>query len=252
MSILFFLANKTLRFYNLIDNVTVAFMAERIYKMITIKDISKKYGKHVILQNISFDINPGDCVGIVGANGSGKTTLLSIICGVIKADSGKVLKDEQPFKLNKDTGYVPQENPLIPELTAFDNLRLWFHGSKDELKKEIESGMISFLGINDFINKPISKLSGGMKKRLSIAIALIDKPTLLVMDEPSAALDIPGKHQIKQYMDYYTKQLKGSILIASHDENELKVCNKLLLLKNHQLTPLDTDIKLMESLIENE
>ena len=77
MSILFFLANKTLRFYNLIDNVTVTFMTERIYKMITIKDISKKYGKHVILQNISFDINPGDCVGIVGANGSGKTTLLS-------------------------------------------------------------------------------------------------------------------------------------------------------------------------------
>ena len=88
-------------------------------------------------------------------------------------------------------------------------------------------------------------MSGGMKKRLSIAIALLNKPKLLMMDEPSAALDIKCRHTIKEYINYYIKELDGTVLLASHDENELKICNKLFLLNNGKLKQIEyDDIKL--------
>lgn len=216
--------------------------------MIEIKNISKKYGKHRILDNISFTINEGECIGIVGANGSGKTTLLSIISGIIKADKGDILADgkiisNSPKSISGHISYVPQENPLINELTAMDNLRLWYSGSKKELEHELENGVLSLLGINEFKGRTVSKLSGGMKKRLSIGIALLEKPSLLIMDEPSAALDLTGKFRIKDYMRQYTTQMKGSILVVSHDQNELSVCDKLFLLKDGQLIQIDSNLK---------
>ena len=216
--------------------------------MIEIKDLCKKYGKNPVLNNINLSVQQGDCIGIIGANGSGKTTLLSIICGIIKADSGKIfldgkLLDSSLKSLNKYISYVPQENPLINELSAIDNLRLWYKGSKKELKIELENGILNVLGINEFANKPVSKMSGGMKKRLSIGISLLQKPSLLVMDEPSAALDISGKFDIRNYMKYYTLKLHSSIIVVSHDQNELSICNKLFLLKNGSLIQINSKMK---------
>lgn len=216
--------------------------------MIEIKEISKRYGRHRILENISFQIDKGECIGIVGANGSGKTTLLSIISGIMKADKGEILADgkvisNSPKNIAKYISYVPQDNPLINELTALDNLRLWYSGSKKELKNEVENGILKFLGINEFTDKTVSKMSGGMKKRLSIGIALLEKPSLLIMDEPSAALDLAGKYRIKDYMKQYTSKMNGSILVVSHDQNELSVCSKLFLLKDGHLNRIDAALE---------
>lgn len=209
--------------------------------MIEIKDISKKYGKHIVLDKVNMKIEKGQCVGIVGANGCGKTTLLSIISGMNKADSGSIYRDGDEVsatnkKLSSYISYVPQENPLISELSAMDNLRLWYKGSKKELNKELESGILKFLGIDEYSDKIVSKMSGGMKKRLSIGIALLGHPELLIMDEPSAALDISGKYKIKTYMREFTKKYNGSILVVSHDQNELSICDKLYILKDGKLT----------------
>lgn len=213
--------------------------------MIEIKKINKSFGSHVVLKDVSFNIEAGDCIGIVGANGSGKTTLLSIICGLQTAKSGSILVDGKEVSgkdLSSYISYVPQENPLIEELSAMDNLRLWYKGSKAGLTKELNDGILKVLGINNFIDKPVSKMSGGMKKRLSIGIALLEKPSLLIMDEPSAALDLSGKYEIKEYMKYYTKKLNGSILVVSHDQNELSICNKMLLLKDGLLKPISSSL----------
>ncbi|MBQ3583377.1 MAG: ABC transporter ATP-binding protein [Lachnospiraceae bacterium] len=215
--------------------------------MIEIQHISKKYGRHRILNDISFTISPGECIGIVGANGSGKTTLLSIISGMNKADKGNILADGKIISnssklLSKYISYVPQENPLISELTAMDNLRLWYSGTKKELEEELQNGILKLLGIDTFIHKTVSKMSGGMKKRLSIGIALLEKPALLIMDEPSAALDLSGKYNIKEYMKHYTTKMNGSILVVSHDQNELSICNKLFLLKDGNLTQIPTNM----------
>lgn len=224
--------------------------------MIMIKNVEKHYGRNNVLKKINLEIHPGDCIGIVGANGSGKTTLLSIISGMQNADAGELLIDDKNILnskklLSEYISYVPQENPLIGELSAMDNLRLWYKGSKKELNEELSSGILHTLGIDSFVSKTVNKMSGGMKKRLSIGIALLSNPKLLVMDEPSAALDIAGKYEIKKYMNYYTSEKHGSILIVSHDSSELSVCNRLYLLKNGILKeiPKDTDESKLVSML---
>lgn len=224
--------------------------------MIEMNNINKKYGSAIILEDVSLSVNAGECVGIVGANGSGKTTLLSIISGLLASDSGTILIDgkiisDSPKHIAKYISYVPQENPLIDELTAFDNLRLWYSGTKAALHEELNKGILYQLGIHEFKNKAVSKLSGGMKKRLSIGIALLGNPKLLIMDEPSAALDLAGKYNIRKYMKHFTTKLDYSIIVVSHDENELAICDRLYLLKDHRLQPIDTglDDKTLISLI---
>ena len=213
--------------------------------MIEIKNIYKSYGSAKILEDICLSVSAGECVGIVGANGSGKTTLLSIVSGLLSCDSGSILVDgkvisDSPKHIAEYISYVPQENPLIDELTAFDNLRLWYSGNKEALREELSGGILHQLGIDEFQSKPVSKLSGGMKKRLSIGIALLGNPKLLIMDEPSAALDLAGKYQIREYMKHFTSQLDYSIIVVSHDQNELSACDKLYLLKNSRLSPIET------------
>src|SRR5574344_665509 len=144
--------------------------------MIKVESLTKKYGKHIIINSINLEINPGDCIGIVGANGCGKTTLLSILGGIQKQDSGKILIDGEVLDhnsaLSRSISYVPQDNPLINELTGRDNLRLWYKGNRLSFNKKLNEGYLRTLGIDDYIDKTVSKMSGGMKKRLSIGIAL--------------------------------------------------------------------------------
>ncbi len=210
--------------------------------MIKISSVCKKYGKHTILDNISINIHPGECVGIIGANGSGKTTLLSIIAGFLKPESGSISINDKKLSFSSDIlrgyiSYVPQENPLMEELSALDNLRLWYTGASLNLEEELDHGILKMLGISDFLNKRVSRLSGGMKKRLSIGIALADNPSLLIMDEPSAALDLECKKLIRDYIKSFTRN-SGSVLLVSHDEPELSICDKLFLLKDSSLTEI--------------
>ena len=142
--------------------------------MLEVWDLEKSYGHHPVLRKISFSAKPGTCVGIVGGNGCGKTTLLSILAGARKPDGGRILFDGQeavsnPKIFSQAAAYVPQENPLIEELTVRDNLRLWYRGSKKELEKDLISGPAAMLGVDQMLKKTVCTLSGGMKKRLSIA-----------------------------------------------------------------------------------
>jgi len=210
--------------------------------MISINNINKKFKRKTVLSNVSLEVNPGECVGIIGANGSGKTTLLSIICGILKADSGDITIDGEKLNEMSFIGYVPQENPLIPELTAYDNLLLWHKGTKKDLKENLKSGILHTLNIDDFYKKKVSSLSGGMKKRLSIGIALMSNPKLLILDEPGASLDIKAKYEIRKYIEGFIKDKNGSVIITSHDMYELEMCNKLYILKDSCLTQTNMSI----------
>ena len=168
--------------------------------MIEIRDIKKKYGRCPVLNGVSLTIERGSCVGIIGSNGSGKSTLLEILAGVIRPDTGAFLVDEKMAwakQIRKKIGYVPQANPLMEELTAWDNICLW--NEKADLKQALgEDGALHMLGVDQYLKKPIYKMSGGMKKRVSIASALISKPEILLLDEPSAALDLEGKERLDE------------------------------------------------------
>ena len=141
--------------------------------MIEVEHISKSYGKKQVLRDVSFSAKQGECIAIAGANGCGKSTLLSILAGTLRPNGGTFRAfDHDMFREPKEreriVGYVPQENPLIPELTAKDNLRLWYCDSPYDMNEELEKGVLSMLGIPDFLNVKVSNMSGGMKKRLSI------------------------------------------------------------------------------------
>lgn len=220
---------------------------------IEIKHIKKRFGSKEVLRDISLTANEGECIGILGANGTGKSTLLTILAGVQKAGGGEFLLDgENLFKKSKirakKIGYVPQGTPLIEELTAYDNLLLWY--TKRNLKKELERGILKLLGINEFIKVPVKKMSGGMKKRLSIGCAMAKKPPVLLLDEPTAALDIACRQDIAEYLKKY-KASGGILFLTTHDSIELELCDRLFIIKNGILEPFEFDgniQKLVESL----
>lgn len=207
---------------------------------IEIHDLCKSYKKHLIFDNAELCIKGGDCVALVGENGCGKSTLMNILAGLLKKDSGdvRILLDNEDIPQSdwwKYVSYVPQTNCLIESLTAYDNLLFWYQGNSKKLKNDIENGFIKELGIDSYINRKISKLSGGMKKRVSVACALANNPRVLLLDEVNASLDIICKLQITKMLASYAAA--GNIVITStHEEGDLHDCNKIYYIDNHKMT----------------
>lgn len=210
---------------------------------IEVAGIKKAYAKKKVLKEVSFSAQAGSCVGIVGSNGSGKSTLLSILAGVRRADSGAFLCDgtdllQHPRLIPKTLGYVPQGDPLMEELNAWDNLRMWY--DKETLRSSLAGGALKLLGIDDFLKTPVHRMSGGMKKRLSIGCAVVSRPKMLLLDEPSAALDPVCKENIRLYLAAYQKE-GGIILMVTHDAQDLELCNAWYVLKDGVLHPYPYD-----------
>ncbi|MBQ3866701.1 MAG: ABC transporter ATP-binding protein [Clostridia bacterium] len=206
--------------------------------------IRKKFKRKEVLRGVDLSVDAGSCVGILGGNGSGKSTLLTILAGIRKADAGKflwlgkdLLRDEAARRAA--VGYVPQGTPLFEELSARDNLRLWY--DKAQLERELESGILKMLGVDEFLNVRVSRLSGGMKKRLSIGCAMNRHPDLMLLDEPSSALDLPCKAEIQRYFRAF-KEAGGTILLVTHDLQEMELCDRLFVLRDGVLHPFEGDL----------
>lgn len=220
---------------------------------IEIKQIKKQFRHKQVLRDVNLQVSEGVCIGILGANGSGKSTLLSVLAGVLSADGGQFLCDG--VDLLKDqkqrarlVGYVPQGTPLIEELSARDNLLLWY--DRNQLREQLEEGVLKLLGIDEFLKVPVSKMSGGMKKRLSIGCAMANQPPILLLDEPTAALDLACKQKIDAWLRQYKAQ-GGILLLTTHDAMELSLCDRWYILKDGVLERFvfDGDVqKLVESL----
>lgn len=214
--------------------------------MLEVTEIYKHFKRAQILCGASFRAEPGRCVGIAGGNGCGKTTLLSILAGINKPDKGSVrlngveaIGNRRTFEEN--TAYVPQENPIIPELTARDNFALWFKGDKKSMEADLKDGVANSLGLPEFLDTPAGKLSGGQKKRLSIASALSNRAALLILDEPGAALDLAAKEEILIYLRNYLRG-GGTVVLTSHEMSELSLCDDLYILKGGKLISTPTGL----------
>lgn len=216
---------------------------------IQITNIQKHYGRQQVLRDISLTAQSGSCIGILGCNGSGKSTLLQILSGVLKPDGGSFTAEGKDlWKCPGSVGYIPQGTPLLEELSARDNLLLWY--GKKELEQALSNGVLKLLGIGEFLKKPVHTLSGGMKKRLSIGCAVAQRPPILLLDEPTAALDLPCKQQIHKYLATY-KRAGGILLLTTHDVTELVLCDRLYILREGRLVHYTYDgdpEKLSESL----
>lgn len=210
---------------------------------IEVRDIHKSYRRREVLRGASLYAEHGECIGIVGANGCGKSTLLGILSGASGASSGSIFYDGHDALKERNifthyAGFVPQDNPLLSHLSVYDNLRFWYCGTGRSLADDMADGILAQFGLNAYRNYDVSKLSGGIKKRLSIACAIAQNPQILILDEPGASLDIVCKEDIKNYLRSYTAS-GNTVLITSHETGELELCDRIYLLAGGRLTELE-------------
>jgi ABC-2 type transport system ATP-binding protein len=196
--------------------------------MFKIENVSKSYGRQNVLVNVSLTVNDGEAVCIAGPNGCGKSTLLKIAAGVMKPDSGSVGIVGERTAL----GYVPQEPPLIEELSVRDNLRFWYCTGGANVEKMCGQPPVATLEILPFIDKKVSCLSGGMKKRVSIACACGGNPAILVMDEPGASLDAEFKRKLREFIAEFTGN-GGIVLFSSHEDAEIAMADRIVRLEKN-------------------
>lgn len=206
--------------------------------ILEVNNLKKAYHGKAVLDNVSFSIYPGDIVGIVGANGCGKSTLLRILSGADVPTAGSIsYNGENPLKnkklYKKYTGYIPQENPLYENLTVLDNLKFWYCGNPGRIEPVIDR-----FGLKKYARYTVNKLSGGMKKRLSIACSIADKPPVLILDEPGASLDIVCKSDICRYLREYSES-GGTVIITSHEDGELSLCSRMFLIEDTALREIE-------------
>ncbi len=199
---------------------------------------------------MSFDAAPSECIGLLGPNGCGKSTLLHILSGTDTPDGGTILFNGKNLLKNSSLqasqiGYVAQNNPLYPDMTTMDHLKLWYSATDYSIEDDLKDGFLSLLKIEPFLHKKVKALSGGMQKRLSIACALACRPSLLLLDEPDAALDLVCKEDIRNYIRWYCSQ-GNTVLLATHDEADFDLCSKLILLKGGQARELAADTPVKE------
>ncbi len=208
-----------------------------------LKHLYYAYKDKPVLEDISFEVFTGSLSVIAGNNGCGKSTLLSVLSGAQKALNTSLIHEKNGS--SPVAGYVPQEDPLLPELSVKENLLLRFKGKSSEFKKALELPSVKKMDIEELLNKKPSVLSGGMKKRVSIACALINDPQLLILDEPSASLDLSFKNQLRSFIKEFTEG-NGTVIMSSHDPDDFRSADNLFLLKDKMLSPTDYDTLMKE------
>ena len=205
--------------------------------MYEIDGICKSYFGNPVLKPIRFCVPPGGCIGITGENGSGKSTLLRILAQVEEPDRGDIryqgrsVLGDRVF-LRRSLGYVPQNNELLEDLTVRSQLKLW--QSACGLSGPLPEEVLDLLGIHPMLKTPIRHLSGGMKRRVSIAMALLSGPEILIMDEATTGLDREYTEKLLNWLENHLRT-GGSILWCSHQQEELaRLCGACIRLSNGQ------------------
>lgn len=206
--------------------------------MLEIRQLCKSYGGRQVLAPVSFFLPPGQCLGLAGSNGSGKSTLLRLIAQIEKSDGGDVLYEGRSVLgdrrfLRSMLGYVPQSAELARELTVRQQLVLW--QAACETAGPLPGDILDLLGLEPLLKKPIRALSGGMAQRVSIALALLARPRVLLMDEATSGLDQGYVPQLLDWLERYVAG-GGSLVWCSHHPDELdRLCGAVLRLEDGKL-----------------
>ncbi|MGM9795921.1 MAG: ABC transporter ATP-binding protein [Candidatus Aphodosoma sp.] len=211
--------------------------------MIEIKNIIKSFDKHVVLKGITMNIPKGEIVSLLGPSGSGKTTLLRLLLGAIPADEGEIFvegKRMPDLKVLNNIGYLPQNDALYENLSALDNLK-FFGGIYDIDNKILDRRIddaLSLVGLKDDKNKLVSNFSGGMKKRLSLAVATLPDPDLMLLDEPTVGIDPVLRRSIWNQFKKWKAEGK-TLIVSTHVMDEVAECDKAALIREGKILAYD-------------
>ncbi|MBH8566568.1 ABC transporter ATP-binding protein [Nostoc sp. CENA67] len=207
--------------------------------MLRIENLNKSYGQRKVLQNLNLHIDSGEIYGLLGANGAGKTTTINIICNLLKADSGNIKINNQAVSevTKKIIGIAPQENLLYKTLSCEENLKFFadIYGLDRQTRQRQIKHTLRAVNLLDRAKSPVETLSGGMQRRLNIAVALVHQPKLVILDEPTTGLDIEARYEIWELI----RQLKNqgiTILLTTHllDEAE-RLCDRIGIMRNGRI-----------------
>ena len=215
-------------------------------------DLSKTYDLKEAVRNISFKVNKNEIIGILGPNGCGKTTTIGMILGLLKPTKGKVLIngieiEKQRVDLLNELNFISPYIELPKKLTVKQNLEVYgrLYDVK-ELEKKIDY-LSEKLRLNEFINKITGELSSGQKNRVSLAKSIINDPSVLLLDEPTASLDPETGDFIRSFLEEYQKEKKTSILLASHNMSEVeRLCSSVLMMNKGSIIDQGTPEELIK------
>ena len=220
------------------------------------RSLCKTFGKKQILKDVSFDIKEGDILGFIGPNGAGKTTTIKLILGLQSITSGKVYINgynvEKEFtKAIKKVGAIVENPDMYMYMSGYDNLKLVSNMYKGIGTKRIDE-VVKLVKLENRINDKVSKYSLGMRQRLGIAQAILHKPNLLILDEPTNGLDPEGIKEMRELLVSLARNEKMAILISSHNLAELdNFCNKVCIIKNGEIIET-SEISAIKKDIEHE
>ena len=209
--------------------------------MIEVINLSKSFQNKIAVNNINFKIDESEIVGLLGPNGCGKTTTIAMILGLLKPNKGKILINKKNIENNRiellhKMNFISPYIELPKKLTVKQNLIVYakLYNVKN-IDKRIEY-LSSTLRLDNFLNSLTGELSSGQKNRVSLAKSLINNPSVLLLDEPTASLDPETGNFIRSFLENYIKQKKISILLASHNMEEVKrLCTSVMMMKNGKI-----------------
>lgn len=206
--------------------------------IIEVKNITKRFNDKLVLDNVSYEVNEGEIFGFIGPNGAGKSTLINIMTTLLIPDSGTIkicgydiLKE--PIKAKECIGYVPQDLALLEELNAYDNLEFFgaLYGLKGKLLKERIKEALKVTGLDDTKKQKVKKFSGGMKRRLNIAAAIMHHPKVLILDEPTVGVDPQSRNHIFSFVKNICKEWGTTVIYTSHYMEEIEeLCKRVFIM----------------------
>jgi len=202
-----------------------------------VRGLRKSYGSQEVLAGVDFSLRRGECFGLLGPNGAGKTTTLRLALGLIPPDAGeiRVLGEPVPARgreARMRIGVVPQIDNLDPDFTVVENLLVYgrYFGMRSDVLRARIPGLVEFAGLSGRAESPIATLSGGMKRRLTLARALVNDPDVVFMDEPTTGLDPQARHLIWERLRQLTGQGKTILLTTHFMEEAERLCNRLVIM----------------------
>ena len=219
---------------------------------IEVTNLSKSYKINKAVKDISFNVGENEVIGLLGPNGCGKTTTIAMILGLLKPTSGKILIDKKNIENHRiellhKMNFISPYIELPKKLTVKQNLIVYAKLYNVKNFEDRIDYLSSALRLNKFINKITGELSSGQKNRVSLAKSLINDPTILLLDEPTASLDPETGDFVRSFLENYKKQKKISVLLASHNMDEVKrLCTSVLMMKNGEIIDRGTPAELIK------
>jgi ABC-2 type transport system ATP-binding protein len=215
--------------------------------MLEVKGVTKSYGKLIAVTSVSFRADYGETIGLLGPNGAGKTTTISLIAGLLSPDSGEVLIEGRQVKSDTDPaklkiGLVPQDMALYDKLSARDNLNFFaaLYSLVGAKARQAITEALSLVGLSDRAGDKVGTFSGGMKRRLNLAAALLHDPQILLLDEPTVGVDPQSRNAIFENLEALKKRGKTLIYTTHYMEEAERLCDRIVIIDHGKVIADDT------------